>query len=178
MANTPESRRRTSRRAAAPQVRDSGIEWQEPIYGNVVPEILPEEPEKRPARRKPAAPRRRVSRSVRRNRERMAWIGLPYCLFLFGTVLMLLASCVGMLSVKSDINAARKVVAAYETELRIAKADNDAREISLEKSVDINKIYRTAVDELGMTYPASDQIIYYNDSSSGHVIQNDEIPTD
>ena len=154
------------------------IEWQAPIYGNAVPEILPEEPERQPSRKRTAEPRKRISRDVRRNRERMAWIGLPYCLFLFGAVAMLMVSCIMMLSVKSDINAARRTVAGYETELRVAKADNDAREISLEKSVDINEIYRTAVDELGMTYPASDQIIYYQQNSSGHVIQNEEIPTD
>ena len=161
---------------------------QEVLTGTAVPktpEVLPER--EAPGRRKSAPERPRRQRSarqssgqaaVRRNREKLSTIGLPYLIFLVAVTALLMISCVNMLTVRSRVTASKKRIERYERQLQTLKSDNDALEVFMSKSVDLDAIYKTATEELGMVYPSDDQVITYTRTEKGYVRQYEDIPTE
>jgi len=58
-------------------------------------------------------------------------------------------------------------------DLRIANEEEAAR---INGSVDLEEIKAIAMNELGMTYPETDQIVDFEDSDSDYVRQHEDIP--
>ena len=63
-----------------------------------------------------------------------------------------------------------------ENEVMDLKTDNDAAEKKIETSVDLESIRKKAMEELGMVYPTSEQIVYFQIDSSDYMNQYEDIP--
>ena len=134
-------------------------------YGTEAPKLEPR-PEKVPQRKpeqKPA-PRKRSQSGA----------GM---LIFFGIITaMLLAVSVFFLSARSDITTTQNKIESLQRQLQKSRADNDAMQIYLNKSIDLSEAYKRATGDLGMVYPSDEQIIYYLRSNEGFVRQNEDIP--
>jgi len=119
-----------------------------------------------------------ITRRVRRNREKIQVIGVPYLIILAFATVMVLGACVNYLQVQSSITAHRNNIKKLETSVMTMKADNNAVEGQIDTYVDLDYIRNVAMNEMGMVYPSDDQVIYYDKTESGYVRQYEDIPTD
>ncbi len=94
-------------------------------------------------------------------------------LFAAGLLFVMVLIYVGR---NADLNASNKKVASLKQEYEQLQTDNDNREALLNASVDVQAIYRTATERLGMSYPEKHQVITYHKTESGYVAQYEDIP--
>ena len=114
---------------------------------------------------------------VRRNRDKVQKISVPYLLMLVAATVMVLMICVSYLKVQSSITAHKNSIERLETSLQTMRSDNSAMEARIDTYIDLDHIYEVATGELGMKYPEDNQVIYYEKTESGYVRQYEDIPT-
>ncbi len=117
-------------------------------------------------------------RALRRNRERAQRLNIPSLVLLAAASVASVFLCVTYLQVQSNITSSRRNISQLESQLQTLRTDNNALENRIQMMVDLNYIYQVATEELGMTYPSDDQVIYYEKSESEYVRQYEDIPTD
>ena len=131
--------------------------------------------EKRYERRE--EPRRhRQGRKVQKSKQRGLTVDLPYVIMLSVAGIAALVICCSYLKVQSSITTSLKNIAAYETQLENLKNENDDLESNINSSVNLDYVFQVATQELGMVYAHKDQILTYDKTESGYVIQNGDIP--
>lgn len=135
------------------------------VDGTVAPQLEPRRQPQQPARKARPAAQPKSSTSP--------------AMFLFLTIatVAFIATCIYLLSVQSSVTTSHNKVESLQAELQAVRADNDAKEVALNKSIDLAEIYKIATEELGMVYPSEDQVVYYQRSDGGYVRQYEEIPT-
>ena len=84
--------------------------------------------------------------------------------------------CYNYLQVQGNIVQLDRDMLVLEQELTTLKAENAALEDGLNGQVDWEEVYLTAVGELGMVYPNNNEVITYESTERGHVIQYQDIP--
>lgn len=84
--------------------------------------------------------------------------------------------CYNYLQVQGNIVQLERDTLVLEQQLATVKAENAALEDSLNGQVDWEDVYLTAVNELGMVYPNKNEVITYESTEQGHVIQYQDIP--
>lgn len=143
------------------------------VQGNTVRKAMPASmPVHTPDKvRRPA-----VNHRVRRNQEKALQMDLPYVVLMTVAVVITLAFCVHYLHLQSSIASSIHVIESKEAELEKLKAENDALEMSINTSVDLDHVYKVATEELGMIYANKDQILHYDKTESEYVRQNEDIP--
>lgn len=95
---------------------------------------------------------------------------------LFAAMAITLYLCYNYLQVQGNIVQLERDVTLLEQELETALAENAALEDGLNGQVDWENVYRIAVGELGMVYPNNNEVITYQSTQKGHVIQYKDIP--
>ena len=126
-----------------------------------------EEPEKKSA-----------SKKTKRQRRTVHSLSRTYGLFLVFMAGVLLAGCIMYLDVRNDITNQLKEIAGLESELSTLTMKNDEELDRIEGAVDMERIKKIAMEELNMTYPASDQVIGIESGAGDYVRQYKEIPED
>jgi len=53
---------------------------------------------------------------------------------------------------------------------------NDNRLTAIEAGIDYTDIYNRALNELGMTFPGKDQVLWFTSTESEYISQYEEIP--
>ena len=136
----------------------------------VAPQIYPEperEPEQQPVRRpqrRPApAPNRKA---LQKNRNRLESMYLKELIVAVICVTMAIAVAVMHLQLHTDLDAKIAQAAALESELASMRMRNDEMENKINIGIDYAAIFDQAVNDLGMTYPGKDQLIYYTSERS------------
>lgn len=122
-------------------------------------------------RRQMDEPRRELSHTTRKNRERAHHMNFAYVLFLSVAMAVTGAILIGYIQIQSDITTSVKKVAALESQLNNLKLENDEALGRIESSVDLEEIRRVAITELGMTYAQEGQIVEIPDEGSDYVRQ-------
>lgn len=84
--------------------------------------------------------------------------------------------CYNYLQVQGNIVQLERDVTVLEQQLDTILAENAAMEDGLNVETDWESVYRTAVTELGMVYPNNNEVITYESTKNGHVIQYKDIP--
>lgn len=130
------------------------------------------ERERHERRRQRAHEQRRLRRAARAELS----IDLPFLLLLSIAVAATLVICCNYLRLNASIDAHMDRIESLETELENIKTENDALEQSIDTSVDLNEVYRIAVNELGMIHAGKDNVISYDKTESEYVRQNENIP--
>ena len=126
-------------------------------------------------RRQLDAPKKQLSHTTRKNRERARLINFAFVLCL--TIAMAVTWCVLIhyIQMESSITTSVKAVAAKESELNALKTENDEALSRIETSIDLEEIRRIAITELGMTYAGEGQIVEIPSEGSDYVRQYADI---
>lgn len=118
----------------------------------------------------------RVSYRQRRNRDKAAYMTLPYVLILTATCILVLFMAVNYISVRSSVSVSQKNIKALETKLNTLRVANEDLAQKVDAGMDLQEIYRVATQEMGMVFPETDQLVYYQRAESEYVRQNENIP--
>lgn len=143
------------------------------VQGNTVRKVAPA---RMPARTPDEVRRPSVNHRVRRNREKALHMDLPYVIMLTIAAVCTLCLCVNYIHLQSSITASLHGIEALESQLETLKTENDALEMNIHTSVDLDHVYKVATQELGMVYANKDQILHYDKTESEYVRQNEDIP--
>lgn len=84
--------------------------------------------------------------------------------------------CYNYLQVQGNIVQLKRDVAVLDQELNTLLNENDALEEGLNGQIDWDVVYLTAVKEFGMVYPNNNEVVTYESTRNGHVIQYKDIP--
>lgn len=168
-----------ARRSNADSRRQSGgyrsvyrEEGQAYMYGNVVTK-----PQYEPKRGKTSAkPKKKVSRQVQKNRNRALHVNAAYVVFLAIAATVVLLLCVNYVRLQSEMTKNSKRVTALQEELANLKEENTTKYNAVVDSVNLDEIRDRAINQLGMKYATSDQIVEYNNPAADYVKQYDNIP--
>ncbi len=129
----------------------------------------------------PKRRRRRVHRQDPRYREaeRSACVSLNFPLTMLLVAAVAISVFVGYkyLCLKSSLDMHMSSIKTLETQLDTLRTENDALEKSIDTSVDLNEVYETAVNKLGMVKVGQDNIIQYDKTESEYVKQYEDIPS-
>ena len=103
-------------------------------------------------------------------------LSVAYGFFLVTMAMVLLVGCIIYLNLRNDITAQQKTIAGMEKELGALRQKNDEELDRIEGSIDMEKIKQIAMDELGMTYPDSGQVVDIEGGAGDYVRQYQDIP--
>lgn len=166
-----------NRRAGSAARRSGGAYY---VHGSAaaVPAYREYEAERERLRRQHEARRTASAQARPRTRAEQAElsIDLPFLLMLTAAVAVTLFICFNYLRLNASIDAHMDNIEQLEAQLEDMKTENDALEQSIDTSVDLNYVYRVAVNELGMVRAGKDNIISYDKTESEYVRQNENIP--
>ena len=123
-------------------------------------------------------PRVVVDERVRRNRARANRMGLKDILLLSAASVMVVLMLISYLQMQSELTITTKRVASLENQLNTLKLENDEELNRIESSINLEEIKNIAVEELGMTYAKSGQVVTISDEGSDYVRQMKDLPTD
>ena len=84
--------------------------------------------------------------------------------------------CYNYLQVRGNIVEVKRELVGKEQELSTLLKENAALEEGLNGQVNWDVVYLTAVNRFGMVYPNNNEVVTYESTRSGHVIQYKDIP--
>ena len=124
----------------------------------------------------PERPRRQISNTTRKNREKAGHMNLGYVLFLSGAIMaagFILTIYIGL---QSDITNSIKNISRLESQLNTLKLDNDEEYSRITNNIDLEEVKRVAIQELGMKYAEEGQIVTVTGGGSDYMRQVADIP--
>ncbi|MBQ7954261.1 MAG: cell division protein FtsL [Lachnospiraceae bacterium] len=121
-------------------------------------------------------PRKRLSQSTRKNREKASHMSLGYVIFLIAALLVSGYILINYIQMQFEITDQVKQIATLESQLNELRMENDESYAKLTRAIDLEEIKRVAIGELGMNYAAQGQIITYTNEGSDYVRQYADIP--
>lgn len=104
--------------------------------------------------------------------------GIDFASMVLLTVAMVITLyiCYNYLKVQGNIVQYERDIAILSGQLDTLIAENTALENGLNEEIDWESVYLTAVGELGMVYPNHNEVITYQPTENGYVIQYKDIP--
>ncbi|MDE5932260.1 MAG: cell division protein FtsL [Lachnospiraceae bacterium] len=121
-------------------------------------------------------PKKKLSNTARKNREKAEHMSLGYVLFLSLALLATGVILVGYIRLQSDITNSIKHIASLESELNDLKLANDEEYNRITSSIDLEEVRRIAIQELGMKYAEEGQIVVFESENNDYVKQMAPIP--
>lgn len=149
------------------------------INGTTVREL-----EAEPVRREQRSPqeierekrKKRRQNAARRNRQKALYMSRGYVAFLSICVVISAFAAVTLIRIQAQMTHRMGNIASLESQIAELKADNDARYKRITTSVDLNYVKDVAINQLGMTYPTEDQVVYYRIDNTNFMDQYSDIP--
>lgn len=131
-----------------------------------------------PDRQRKARPKERPGqeRRVKREQVRELHLGFGSVFILAVCAVMTLGVCVSYLKLQAENTRSVKNIAALENQLSDLITENDDAYNRLVSSIDLNDIREKAINELGMVYAGSDQVVLYDRQTNDYVRQYGEVP--
>lgn len=114
-------------------------------------------------------PRRALSNTTRKNRDKARHMSLGYVVFLVAVMCVAGYVLIHYLQLQTDITNATERIARQERELNNLRVSNDEELSRITSSVDMEEVKRVAIGELGMVYPQEGQIIIYSSEGQDYV---------
>ena len=118
--------------------------------------------------RKERLTERRRKYELRKNKILTGYMILAVALF----CIML----VSYVSLQNSITTKMNHIAELQTQISEIKTDNNATESRIATSTNLEEIKDRAINELGMVYATSSQIVYYSVDGSDYMSQYHDIP--
>ena len=114
---------------------------------------------------------------MQKNRNRALHMNAAYVIFLaVCSNLLCCYLCVNYVRLQSELTRRSKHVTALQEELADLKEENTTKYNAVVDSVNLDEIRERAINQLGMTYAAADQIVEYDNPASDYVKQYENIP--
>lgn len=85
-------------------------------------------------------------------------------------------ACIFYVGQQAKLNQSRNELASLQKTYASLVEDNNAKSSAIEGSIDYQRIYEYATQELGMTYPEKGQTVTYKRNPGSYVKQGEEIP--
>ena len=149
-------------------------------HTNAMPDTWEEDQENRRKREERERKERREQRKrrtiARRNQDKALVMTRGYVFFLTVAAVITCATAGLYIKLQSDITIRMGNIAVLESSVSSLQADNDATYKRLITSVHMEDVKKRAMDELGMSYPSEDQIVYYEPDYTDFMSQYGEIP--
>lgn len=120
--------------------------------------------------------RPRVTEAPRRAPKLSHGIDFISMTLLVAAMAITLYLCYNYLQVQGNIVQLKRDVAVLDQELNTLLNENDALEEGLNGQINWDEVYLTAVKEFGMVYPNNNEVVTYESTRNGHVIQYKDIP--
>lgn len=150
------------------------------LYGTAVPKREYEQPPRRKTQREERVyignKRVPVNHAAYRNQQKALHMNGGYVAFLAVAALISLLVCVNYLKLQAEIAGHNESITEIEKQINTTKAQNDSLEYSIDSYVDLDYIYKTATQELGMVPATSDQVSVYESKDNEYMKQYDDIP--
>ncbi|MCM1047837.1 MAG: cell division protein FtsL [Clostridiales bacterium] len=121
-------------------------------------------------------PKKKLSNTARKNREKAEHMSPGYVLFLSLALIATGYILLGYIRLQSDITNTIENISSLERELNDLKLANDEEYNRITSSVDLEEVRRIAVQELGMRYADEGQIISFTSDNNDYVKQLSLIP--
>lgn len=121
-------------------------------------------------------PRKKLSNTTRKNRERAARMSLGYVLFLAMAMMVAAVVLIGYIRLQSDNTMAMEKIASMESELNDLRLKNNEEYSRAVSNVDLEEVKRIAIEELGMKYAEEGQVINVEGAKDDYVRQYIEMP--
>ncbi len=121
-------------------------------------------------------PRKKLSNTTRKNRERAARMSLGYVLFLAMAMTVAAVVLIGYIRLQSDNTMAMEKIASMESELNDLRLKNNEEYSRAVSNVDLEEVKRIAIEELGMKYAEEGQVINVEGAKDDYVRQYTEMP--
>lgn len=123
-----------------------------------------------------AAPITRTSHTVRRNRERAAYMNVGYVAFLALALCAASVILIGYIRLQAENTAALDNIAQKESQLNALRLANDEEYSRIISSVDLEYVKDVAINELGMQYAQEGQIVEVETQGDDYVRQYRDMP--
>lgn len=139
------------------------------VYGNTVrnPDVV---------REIESAPRKKLSNTARKNREKAEHMNPGYVLFLSLALFATGWILVSYIGLQSDITNSIHHISMLESELNDLRLANDEEYNRITSNIDLDEVRRIAIQELGMKYAEEGQIVTFASENSDYVKQMASIP--
>lgn len=121
-------------------------------------------------------PKRQLSHTARKNREKADHMSFGYVLFLTCALFMAGSILTWYIGMQSDITNSIKTISGMESQLNELRLKNDEEYIRITSKVDLEEVKRIAIQELGMQYAQEGQIVVFTGEGSDYVRQIADIP--
>ncbi|MBE5961504.1 MAG: hypothetical protein E7256_09015 [Lachnospiraceae bacterium] len=104
--------------------------------------------------------------------------GIDFFSMAFLTIAMgvTLFTCLDYLKMQSQLLQLDKQNVTLSSQLSTLTDKNNAALDAMTEAIDLDKIYRVAVGELGMVFPNNNQVVTYEGNDTGYVRQFEDIP--
>ncbi len=122
------------------------------------------------------SPKKKLSNTARKNREKAEHMSAGYVLFLSLALVATGCILVGYIKLQSDITNSIKNIARLERQLNDLKLANDEEYNRINSRIDLEEIRRIAIQELGMQYAKEGQIVTFESENNDYVKQIAAIP--
>jgi cell division protein FtsL len=119
-------------------------------------------------------PQRRLKERSRK--KALSGISFASLIVLTVAIITTVYVCVDYLMVQNKITVMNKQIVSMEKQITVLTKENDAAYEAINSAVDMDEVYRVAVEELGMVYPNKNEVITYESGSSDYVRQYEDIP--
>ena len=104
-------------------------------------------------------------------------VNVPYVLMLLAVTVLFAYLCFSYLKLQASINASMNRISSLEEQITKVRSENAVRENRLSAQMDLEEVYRIAVEEMGMTYPDGNEVVRYTEQMKEYVRQYEDIPT-
>lgn len=122
------------------------------------------------------APKKKVSASTRKNREKAIQMNLGYVIFLAMALFISGMVLVGYIQLQFSITNSVEQISTLESQLNTLRLDNEENYNRITSNVNLEEVKRIAIEELGMTYASEGQIVTFSGEGSDYVRQYAAIP--
>lgn len=112
----------------------------------------------------------------RNRRPQSNGLSIPYCIFLALACALTLSLGAYYLEQQALSTSSQKKIASLESQLAELKKVNADDLNRIESSVNLEEIRDIAINELGMVYATSDNVVMYKNTSQNYVSQYSEVP--
>lgn len=158
--------------------KSAGVKTNYYVDGNTVRRLEgePEERRQRQREKEVEHQKKRNRHVAKRNQEKELRMSRGYVAFCTLALIITCGVCVTYIQVQSEITSRMKHISVLETQIEDLKADNDAAVKRVEISTDLEAVKNSAINELGMVYAGTGQIVYYDISDDDYMNQYSDIP--
>ena len=119
--------------------------------------------------------KKKLDRQILKNRRKAMRMNPAYVMFLSIAAVAALVVCVWYLQVRAELTSRTEHITELQQELADAKEENTTR-YNVMDSVNLEEVRDRAINDLGMGYATSDQIIEYQNPVNDYVKQYESIP--